>query len=78
MKKVYIHAMSKSALRKELKSEDSLLVTEYNYFNPDGYEVVHDLLRMDQDVIVAIYKNEEGPPQPVLWCTYDFKTKTLL
>ena len=75
--KVYAHAKSKAELNRRLNKGEQIEVTEYNFFNPDGYITRHILNTLDQECIVAIFStciqdnaNGNTVPQPKVWGTY--------
>ena len=68
MKKIYIEAKSKTDLNRRIVDNEEIIGTEYNLFNPDGYETKWSLKELTEDVIVAIYDETiEDKPVPKIW-----------
>ena len=75
--KVYAHAKSKAELNRRLNKGEQIEVTEYNFFNPDGYITRHILNTLNHECVVAIFStwNQDNTssntvPQPKAWGTY--------
>jgi len=77
MKKLYIMAQSKAELNSRISNAEDIIGTEYNAFNPDGYITQHILKNINEDCIIAIYRqtriNEKGQSIPIahVWGTYN-------
>ena len=68
MKKLYIEAKSKADLNERITANEEIIGTEYNLFNPDGYETKWPLNKLTEDVIVATYDETiEDKPVPKNW-----------
>ena len=71
MKKLYIEAESKAELNRRIVANEEIIGTEYNLFNPYGYESKWSLKNLTENVIVAIYDETiHDKPCAKTWGTY--------
>ena len=68
MKKVYVKAKSKKELNHKLSKGVSIYGTEYNIFNPEGYQTKHHINNLKYETIIAIHKTDEVIP--MVWGIY--------
>ena len=78
-RKIYVDSESKASLRRKIKNDfSSIFGTEYNAFNPDGYETNHRLADLSEPTIIAIYDgNKNSPSMPHVWGVYYPKDRAL-
>jgi hypothetical protein len=62
--KVYIKG-TKKQINEQLANGESLVFTEFNAFNPNGYETEHGFSRLPQGTYVAFYQKLDGAGFPV-------------
>jgi hypothetical protein len=74
MKKLYVGGKSKKSLNERIKSGEDIVGTEYNLFNPEGYQISYNLKELERDTIIAIYKKTVGDqdvPEAHCWGIYE-------
>ena len=78
-RKIYVNAESKAFLKRRIKNDfNSIVGTEYNSFNPDGYETYHYLADLSDPTIIAIYNGNKNPPSmPHVWGVYYPENRSL-
>lgn len=62
MKKVYIYTPNVTDLLKKIKNKETIIGTEYNLFNLNGYETFHSIYNLEINDIVALYKDDTKSP----------------
>ena len=62
MKKIYIYSPSIKDLLKKINKKEKIIGTEYNLFNPNGYETEHSIYNLEVNDIVALYKDDTKSP----------------
>jgi hypothetical protein len=72
MKKVYIYTPNVPDLLKKIKNKETIIGTEYNLFNLNGYETFHYIYDLDIDDVVALYKDDTKSPYE--WLKWNGKT----
>lgn len=79
MKKIYIEAQSKTDLNERIIANEEIIGTEYNLFNPNGYETKWSLKELTEDVIVALYNETiENKPCPKIWGMFIVNTNRVI
>jgi hypothetical protein len=69
--KVYVESNSKEELKRKFNNGEKIIGTEYNLFNPNGYETTHVINDLKIDTVIAIYKEKvENSPYAHSWGTY--------
>ena len=69
--KVYVKSNSKAELIRNFNNGEKIIGTEYNLFNPNGYETTHVINDLKIDTVIAIYKEKvDDSPYAHSWGTY--------
>lgn len=58
--KVYVQAKSKKAINEALSQGARVEATEYNAFNPNGYETKHILNDLPSGTVVSVFSEFAG------------------
>lgn len=68
MKKIYVFCDNISKLFQNIKNKEQIIGSEYNLFNPNGYETFHSIYELEVNDIVALYKeNNKSPYEWFKW-----------
>lgn len=76
--KLYIKAKSKAEINRRIKEGETIIGTEYNAFNPEGYMTHHALQLSKTGTTVAIFKDYSmGSPVAESWGTWNQEKEKL-
>ena len=69
--KVYVYGLSKAQINRRLECNEDIIGTEYNAFNPRGYMTKYFVSDLEDQTIIAVYKELiDGQPKAHVWGTY--------
>ena len=60
MRKVYIKSNSIKELQENFNNKEKIMGIEFNLFNPNGYKTYHCIYTLNDDDIIALYKDENN------------------
>lgn len=70
--KIYVKGESRAEINRRLETGETIMGTEYNAFNPEGYMVNHYLQECNSGTVVAIFKEYSmDNPIAISWGTWN-------